>query len=161
MMVRRHFLQGPHSGETFMTLDKRTREQMLEVCEEIHEDDGVNPRDFFKSVRGPGKRDHKAKQLCRQAAETLDQVLSGETGDCRLACLRVVSVQPAPDTARLLVTVIADCAMEDFSRQKTEERLQASAGRLRTAVAAAITRRKAPTLTFLVLAPDKNEIRYG
>lgn len=144
-----------------MTLDKRTRAQMLEMCGEIHEDDGVNPREFFKSGRGPRKQDHKAKQLCRQAAETLDQILSGETGDPRLACLRVVSVQPAPDASRLLVTVMADCANDDFCRQKSEERLQASAGRLRTAVATAITRRKAPTLAFVVLGSDGKEVHHG
>jgi ribosome-binding factor A len=144
-----------------MALDKRTREQMLELCGEIHEDDGIDPRDFFKSGRGPRKQDHKVRQLCRQAAETLEQVLSGETGDDRLACLRVVSVQPAPDASRLLVTVAAGCDKADFCRDATEAHLQASAGRLRTAVAAAITRRKAPTLAFVLLGPDAEEARHG
>ena len=144
-----------------MALDKRTREQMLEMCGEIREDDGIDPREFFKSGRGPRRQDHKAKQLCRQAAETLDQVLSGETGDRRLAGLRVVSVRPEPDASRLLVTVTADCAKEDFCREETEAHLQASAGRLRTAVASAITRRKAPTLAFVLLGPDEEEVRHG
>lgn len=143
-----------------MALNKRMREQMLAMCGEIHEDDGVDPREFFKTGRGPRKQGHKAKQLCRQAAETLDLVLSGETGDHRLARLRVVSVQPAPDASRLLVTVIADCTNEDYCREETETRLQASAGRLRTAVAAAITRRKAPTLAFVLLGPDGEEARH-
>ncbi|MEZ6072047.1 MAG: hypothetical protein R3C10_17765 [Pirellulales bacterium] len=144
-----------------MALNKRTREQMLELCGEIHEDDGIDPREFFKSGRGPRKQDHKASQLCRQAAKTLDQVLAGETGDHRLACLRVVSVRPAPDASRLLVTVAADCTKQDFCRAATELHLQASAGRLRTAVAAAITRRKAPTLAFVLLGPDEVEVRHG
>ena len=144
-----------------MALDERTREQMLAMCGEIHEDDGVDPRDFFRSGRGPRKQDHRARQLCRQAAETLDQVLSGETGDDQLACLRVVSVRPAPDASRLLVTVVAGCAKADFCRDATEARLQASAGRLRTAVATAITRRKAPTLAFVLLGPDGEEARHG
>lgn len=141
-----------------MALDKRTREKMLEMCGEIHEDDGVDPREFFKSGRGPHKQDHKAKQLCRQAAETLDQVLSGEMSDPRLACLRVVSVQPAPDASRLLVTLVADCAAEEFYRDEIEERLAASSGRLRTAVASAITRKKAPTLSFVLLGPHDEQI---
>jgi len=143
-----------------MALDKRTREQMLEMCGEIHEDDGVDPREFFKSGRGPRKQDHKAKQLCRQAAETLDQVLSGEIGDPQLACLRVVSVQPAPDASRLLVTVVADCAAEGYCREEIEERLAASAGRLRTCVASAVTRKKAPMLTFALLGPNQEEARH-
>lgn len=137
-----------------MAFDKRTREKMLEMCGEIHEDDGVDPREYFKIGRGPRKLDHKAKQVCRQAAETLDQVLSGETGDRQLACLRVVSVHPAPDASRLLVTVVANCTNEEFNRTEIEARLQVSAGRLRSAVASAITRRKAPTLAFVLLGPE-------
>lgn len=144
-----------------MALSKRAREQMREMCGEIHEDDGVDPRDFFKAGRGPRKQDHKAKQLCRQAADTLDQVLSGETRDRRLSCLRVVSVQPAPDASRLAVTVVADCAAEDFCREATEERLASSAGRLRAAVASAITRKRAPVLAFVVVSPGSEEIDHG
>ena len=62
-------------------LDKRTRAQMLAHCGEIHADDGVDPREYFKAGRIHKKEDHKAKQLCRQVAETLDQVLPGETSD--------------------------------------------------------------------------------
>lgn len=140
-----------------MTLDKRAREQMRRFCHEIHEDDGVDPREFFRTERGARQSDRKARQLCRQTAETLAQVLSGEMHDQRLACLRVTSVQPAPDASRLLVTLVADCAPEEFCRTTTETRLQASAGRLRTAVAAAITRRKAPQLAFVVLGPAEQE----
>lgn len=144
-----------------MTLDKRMRENMRKFCDEIHEDDGVDPREFFRAERGARQPDRKARQLCRQAAETLDQVLSGEMHDRRLACLRVASVQPTPDASRLLVTIVADCAPEEFCRTTTEARLQASAGRLRAAVAAAITRRKAPVLAFLVIAPAEQEERHA
>ena len=88
-------------------------------------------------------------------------VLSGETGDRRLACLRVASVQPAPDSSRLLVTVLADCPPDEFRREEMEERLHASAGRLRTAVAEAITRRKAPTLAFVLLGSDGEGESHG
>lgn len=143
-----------------MALDNRTREQMLELCGDIHEDDGVDPREFFQSGRGPRKQDHKAKQLCRQAAESIDQVLSGETGDRRLACLRVASEKPAPDASRLLVTVIATCAKDDFHREETEARLQASAGRLRTAVAGAMTRRN-PTRYAGIVAGHEFSLRQS
>ena len=141
-----------------MALDKRTREQMLEMCGELHEDDGVDPREFFQSQgRRPRKQKHKATQLCRQAAETLSQVLAGESGDPRLVCLRVVGVEPAPDASRLLVTLKADCTADEFDRAETEQQLHASAGRLRTAVAESITRRKAPTLAFVVIGPEPQE----
>lgn len=143
-----------------MTLDKRARAQMREMCGKLHDDDGIDPREFFKSERGPRKTDHKLAQLCRQVAETLDQVLSGEMRDERLVGLRVASVCPAPDASRMLVTVVADGAAEHFCREATEAQLCASAGRLRTVVAAAITRRKAPTLTFVVLGPQQPEASH-
>ena len=138
-----------------MALDRRAREQMRALCGEIHEDDGVDPREFFKSGRSRRKPDHKTARLCGQVAQTIDQILSGETGDDDLRCLRVASVRPAPDAARILVSVVAD-----FNRARAEARLQGASGRLRTAVAAAITRRKAPSLLFVLLGPDTPEAAH-
>lgn len=137
-----------------MALDKRTREQMLAHCGKIHEDDGIDPRDFFKASRIHKKDDRKVKQLCRQVAETLDQVLSGEIGDDVLRGLRVSGVVPAPDASRLLVTLYADCDPEEFDRDKIEQRLAARHGQLRCEIAASITRKKTPTLMFNVIGPD-------
>jgi ribosome-binding factor A len=138
-----------------MALDKRTREQLLAHCGEIHADDGVDPREFFKPGRTHKKEDHKARQLCRQVAETLDQVLSGETSDDLLRELRVVDVVPAPDSSRLLVTLYPDCPPEQFDRSLVEERLARAGGQLRCAITAAITRRKTPTLVFNLIGPTK------
>ena len=136
-----------------MALDKRARDEMRALCGEVHGDDGVDPRQFFEKRGRSRQLNPKAEQLCRQAAETLSQLFGGELGDDRLNCLRVESVQPAPDSSRLLVTLVADCAPKDFDRDAIDRQLQAAAGRLRTAVAEAITRRKAPSLVFAVLAP--------
>jgi len=137
-----------------MALDKRAREQMLAHCGEIHEDDGVDPREFFKAGRIQKKDDRKAKQLCRQVAETIDQILSGETGDDVLGGLRVSDVVPAPDSSRLLVTLHQDCEPENFDRILVEQRLNSFRGRLRCEIAASITRKKTPTLVFNVIGPD-------
>ncbi|MDC0935729.1 hypothetical protein OAS39_05545 [Pirellulales bacterium] len=137
-----------------MALDERRREQMLAHCGEIHEDDGVDPREFFKAGRIHKKEDRKAKQLCRQAAETLDQILSGETSDDVLRGLRVSSVVPAPDSSRLLVTLHADGESGDFDRNLVEARLASYQGRLRYEIAASITRKKTPTLAYNVIGPD-------
>jgi ribosome-binding factor A len=137
-----------------MALDKRTREQLLAHCGEIHEDDTVDPREFFKASRPQKKETRKAKQLCRQIAETLDQILAGEASDDVLRGLRVADVLPAPDTSRLLVTLLMDCDPTDFDRPLIEERLACCRGRLRAEVAAAITRRKAPTLVFEIIGPE-------
>jgi len=144
-----------------MALDRRTREQMLALCGEIHDDDGVDPQEFFKVGRVHKKEDHKAKQLCRQVAETLDQVLSGETGDDVMRGLRVSDVVPAPDSSRLLVTLHADFWLEEFDRRLVEQRLAHCKGRLRCEVAAAITRKKAPALVFNIVGPDGTGVGPG
>jgi ribosome-binding factor A len=141
-----------------MTLDKRTRRQLLAHCDEMHDDDGIDPRDFFRKDPIHSKKHHKLDRLCRQVAETLDQVLAGEFADDALRCLRVVSAMPAPDASRLLVTLHADCEPEDFDRRRLEQRLAACKGRLRCEVTAAITRRKAPSLTFNIVGPDSTSL---
>jgi ribosome-binding factor A len=140
-----------------MALNKRTREQLCAHCDQLHDDDGVDPREFFKPQRTERKENRKARQLCRQVAETLDQILSGESGDEVLRTLRVADVLPAPDASRLLVTLLVDCAPEDFNRKLIEEHLNPHRGRLRSEVAASITRRKAPTLVFEVIGPESSQ----
>jgi ribosome-binding factor A len=140
--------------ERKMALSKRTREQLLAHCGEIHDDDNIDPRAFFKASRPQKKETRKAKQLCRQVAETLDQLLSGEASDDALRGVRVADVLPAPDTSRLLVTLLVDCDPAAFDRSLIEERLAQAKGRLRSQVASAITRRKAPTLVFEVIGPE-------
>ena len=140
-----------------MSLDKRTRERMLAHCDAIHEDDGVDPREFFKPHSHRDKPDRKAQQLCRQAAETIDQILAGELGDAALNHLRVASVVPAPDASRLLVTLVATAQDAPFDRSETEQKLHAVTGLLRAAVAAAITRRKAPNLSFVIIGSHDSD----
>jgi ribosome-binding factor A len=137
-----------------MSLDKRTREQMLAHCDAIHEDDGVDPREFFKLRSHRDKPDRKAQQLCRQVAETIDQILAGELGDAALNGLRVASAIPAPDASRMLVTLVATGDDGPFDRTAIEHKLATVTGLLRSAVAAAITRRKAPNLSFVVIGPN-------
>jgi ribosome-binding factor A len=137
-----------------MTLDKHTRAQMRAHCSEIHEDDGIDPRDFFKPETRRGKDNRKALQLCRQVAETLDQVLCSEIADELVSSLSVTSVVPAPDSSRLLVTLQIGLRPHEFDRPEIERRLADRRGQLRCAVAAAITRRKTPNLTFVIIGPD-------
>lgn len=66
-------------------------------------------------------------------------------GDEALQALQVVSVEPAPHSGRLCVTVRSP------DRDLAEQRLAVAAGRLRTEVAAAINRRKTPEIVFVVI----------
>ena len=123
---------------------------MLSLAAEIHPDDGIDPRE---SARGemPRKGDRKVRQLCAQVADTLSLVLSGEFGDSLLQNLQVVAVDPAPDASQLVVTVHADLPDETADPAEVLKRLDAVMGKLRSEVAAAITRKKAPNLVFRVL----------
>jgi ribosome-binding factor A len=138
---------------------KPSRRQLRSLAAEVHPDDGIDPRAAVRTGRprrtGPARprADRKTLQLCRQVAETLGDALAGQ-GDEVLRGLDVVDVTPAPDASRLLVAVRPVPPSEPL---RVLERLDHASGRLRSEVAAAITRRRAPTLAFRIAAPDEIE----
>lgn len=139
-----------------MPISKQKREQLLAFCGQLNEDDTVDPREFFrKKYRS---KDSKALRLCKQVEETLSLVLSGEVADDVLQGLEVFSVQPAPGTRRLLVVVRP---LRDVCDRTTPDeivnKLATAGGVLRQEVAAAISRRRMPSLVFEVIwPPDDN-----
>jgi ribosome-binding factor A len=137
-----------------MAHDERQRERLRALCGNLHDDDGVDPREFFKPVRKRDKARRKSKQLCRQVQKTLELVISGEMRDVLLSDLRVVSVTSSDDSSALLVTVVADVPAHCFDRAQIEARLAAMGGRLRSEVAASITRKRAPLMVFHLLGPQ-------
>jgi ribosome-binding factor A len=136
-----------------MASSRRERDLLRSHCDQLHEDDCIDPREYFSRSNFNQKQNRKAKQLCRQVAETLGLVLTGDTSDDLLAELSVVSVVPAPDSSRLLVTVVTHAASD---REEIERRLAHHGGRLRCEVARAITRKKAPALAFNVIPLGPN-----
>jgi ribosome-binding factor A len=112
-------------------------------------DDGADPRDFFKKenpARGQGR---KTQQLCQQVSQTLQQVL-GEAADVRLQALLVTEVAPAPDASQLLV-LLTPLAGGEIDFAEIDAALASAGGWLRSEVAAAIHRKRAPSLVFRVL----------
>jgi ribosome-binding factor A len=103
---------------------------------------------------------HKAWQLCRQVAVTLDEVLA-ECGDGVLRGLRVVSVAPFPDASRLLVTLtsIDDRPGGVIGVGSVLEHIEHAAGHLRCEIASAVTRKRAPVLVYQLVEPRTVEIR--
>jgi ribosome-binding factor A len=93
--------------------------------------------------------EHKVRQLCREVERTLSSVLSGDLGDDRLGTLALVSVEPAPDASRLMVTLAAPADLGDPG--PLVERLRGLSGYLRADVAAAIQRKRTPELCFCVI----------
>jgi ribosome-binding factor A len=111
-------------------------------------EDGSDPKEFHaKPWNRPKQAGRKAQQLCRQVRDALHTALAG-CGDPAVRSAEVLSVEPAPHTGRLRVLVGAPA---DVGRAAVEAGLARAAGHLRAEVAAAISRRNAPELTFEVL----------
>jgi ribosome-binding factor A len=129
-----------------MTSRKPSREELLSSCADVGAEDGTDPRLF---ARKPTNKvaNRKALQLCAQVTEALTWAL-GECGDDLLRDLRVAAVVPAPNSAHLLVTLTLAPASGPVTEDVLREHLQRAAGKLRTEVAAAIHRKRAPELMF-------------
>jgi ribosome-binding factor A len=127
-----------------------SRKRLRSLCAEVHPDDGSDPRVFFRKEGSAGRRHHKARQLCRQVLEILDSLLSGHSSDDVLQDLAVVDVEPAPDAARLLVTVTPRPSDRPPDPAEILASLDRAAGWLRAEVAAEITRKRAPLLVYRV-----------
>ncbi len=132
-----------------MAFRRVSRRGLLSACAEVGPGDGIDPRLEGRGPTGPVPN-RKALQLSGQVARTLSGALA-ESEDDVLRDLLFVSVVPAPYASRLLVTVAPSPAAAAVEASAVLERLERMRGRLRTEVAAAVHRRKAPDLTFRVV----------
>jgi ribosome-binding factor A len=121
------------------------------LCAEVDPDDGSDPRIFFRKNDSKGKPRHKARQLCRQILELLDGLLAGDSSDTILNNLAVVAVDPAPDSAHLLVTVTSRPADPPADPASILAALNRASGWLRAEVATSITRKRVPILSYRVV----------
>jgi len=135
-----------------MSFKRDAEEKLRALSAELGEDDGGDPREFFREGKYPRKANRKALQLCGQVFDLLSQILSGECGDEVLRSLQVVSVAPAPDASQLLVLVAQIQGESHLQASEVLSRLNNASGMLRSLVAAGVTRRRAPKLLFRVVA---------
>ena len=134
-----------------MPVHSSSRKRLRSLCAEVYADDGSDPRTFFHKDGSRAKPRYKALQLCRQVSESLSDLLACGSSDERSASLTVISVTPAPDAATLLVTVSARTDEGRIDPAETLARLDRASGWLRSGVAAAITRKRAPLLIYRVV----------
>lgn len=137
-----------------------SRKRMLRFCAEVLPEDGVPPHEWIKQGRPARKSERKTRQLCGQVAEVLDAVLAGDCGDDLLRDLQVVAVEPAPDASRLLVTVRPHPPADAVSPARVLDHLERASGRLRSEVAAAVTRKRAPRLVYRLELPTAGEVNW-
>jgi ribosome-binding factor A len=93
----------------------------------------------------------KTLQLCAQVAETLSMILA-EMPDDILRDLMVEEVQPAPDSSQLLVLLRPAPSAVNFDPVQAQAHLAEVSRDIRMEVAAAINRRRVPTLLYQVLS---------
>ena len=98
--------------------------------------------------------ERKAQQFCRQVQRALNLALADSRSNEGLNDLFVEEVTPAPDSGHLLVHVVvpADRPIADALRA-----LRSDTPRLRSEVAMAITRKRAPELSFVPALPGKGQ----
>ena len=115
--------------------------------------DAVDP-EFARALGGypsdsvsPGKNiERKTRQFCRQVERALNLALADRSTEDGLNELFVDQVSPAPHCGHLLVHVVIP-ANRAVSEALTA--LRREAPRLRSEVAMAITRKRAPELSFV------------
>ena len=105
--------------------------------------------------RSSGRQgERKARQFCRQVQRALNLALADHGADDGLNDLFVEEVSPARDCGHLLVHVVIPA---DRSVTEALSALRRDAPRLRSEVAMAITRKRAPELSFVPASPDKGQ----
>jgi len=114
---------------------------------------GIERRNIRPSViRWQAER--KARQFCRQVERALNLALADRHEDDCLCDLFVEDVSPAPDCGHLLVHVVIPA---DWPVSKALGALRHDAPRLRSEIAMAITRKRAPELSFVPAFPHGRE----
>jgi ribosome-binding factor A len=147
-----------------MRHQRPSEEEVSRFCAQLGEEDGEDPHPLKRRAahRKKGSSDptqsrrfqRKACQLCRQVAETLDEVLA-DCGDEILRGLRVTTVAPYPDASRLMVAVApVDGRLAPATGPKVViEHLERASGHLRFEIAAAVTRKRTPILLYRLAEP--------
>lgn len=97
-----------------------------------------------------GRSGHKDLQVCRQVFDALTYALA-ELDDPMIEELALASVTPAPNAARVLVTLVPSRAGIDPAAAL--ERLRDAMPDLREEVAAELTRKRVPELVFRIDHP--------
>jgi ribosome-binding factor A len=133
-----------------MKRSPRAESILRALCGEPGPDDG-HPSATRPSDRATHKPDRKTWQLCAQVARALEFVLCEACPYALGQTAYVHAVDPAPDATQLLVTIAVRDVVSPADLQLLHTELSRRQGRFREAVAFAITRRKAPSLTFRVI----------
>ena len=132
-----------------MSNDKRMLARMRELCAELSPEDGLDSNEIKRRKAREGRKEdrRKTRQLCGQVGRTVALALA-ESRDTVLQGLVVDRVEPAPDASRLRVWVWCADPEQGLNPDVVVAHLGAAAPWVRSEVANAITRKRAPELVF-------------
>ena len=139
--------------ESFVLKQQNRRGKGAEFVDEDFAEILFGEKDNNRSGHRQAQR--KAQQFCRQVQRALNLALS-DSGVAGIGCdLFVEEVSPGPDCGHLLVHI---AVQDGCSVAEAMSALQRDASRLRSEVAMAITRKRAPELSFVpVLLGEGND----
>jgi len=124
------------------------REHRFPRRDEVRQDEEADPRRFFGETDRSEKRTWKVQQLCKQVERAAAVTLAGECEGDALLGAAVAFVEPAPDSSRLMATVVLapGRGAEDLADARTA--LARSAASFREEVARTIHRKRVPEIVF-------------
>ena len=125
---------------------RELRASMLDLCGELREDDGIDPKIYFKNKMNR-KGDRKTKQLCQQVARTLNLCLN-DCDDPIVQSMCLINVIPAPDSSCLMVLV--ECDASEGQHADALMAIRNQTARLQFEISRAIHRKRVPNLIFSV-----------
>lgn len=133
--------------------DAKRRAAARSLCAELYDDDCPPPRGGGRERTDPAA-DRKTLQLCAQVRRVLESILPS-SGHAGLIDALVERVEPAPDASRLsvVVSVPPDTPHSPAAIRAT---LASAAGHYRAEIAAAITRKRVPTLIFELIPRNES-----
>ncbi|BBM84875.1 hypothetical protein [Candidatus Uabimicrobium amorphum] len=127
---------------------EKSQRDLLKCCAVICEGDGVDPRKYKKRDKNSRrKRIHrKNKQLCSQVVQAINLAFAEIDGEL-VSSLYAKQAIPAPNTSRLLVTIVTNGSN---SIEAVQRELARFSGRLRYEISTVIHRKKVPSLAFAI-----------
>ncbi len=128
---------------------KPSMEILRELCGEIRDDDGVDPREFKKEERN-NKMTSRDWRLCSQVKRCLVLAVPEALYYKGIPGAEVLSVEPAPDTTRLNVVVSVAIPFLTAAR----EAIPRIRGQIRNETARAVYRKRVPDLALEVVAAE-------
>src|ERR1043165_1016880 len=126
-----------------MTTRKRPGRDLRELCARAHDEDGIDPRYIRNEGEEARPTSRKDMQLCKQVWRALSASLEGCAGPV-LTQLDILSVEPAPHTGRLRITVSPRAGAVPMPGQVVLEHLARARGYLRSQLVGIVMRERIP-----------------